>query len=112
VVLNNAGGGIFDFLPVAGETDLFEEHVATPPGLDVAGAAAAFGLRHVAAGDQDGLVAALNDAVGGTEATIIEVATQRTANVALHRRVWEAVSAALAKDAPVSPPAPAGAPPA
>ena len=34
VLLNNDGGGIFHFLPVAGETDAFEGHVATPHGLD------------------------------------------------------------------------------
>ena len=36
VLLNNDGGGIFHFLAVAGETDAFEEHVATPHGLDFA----------------------------------------------------------------------------
>jgi 2-succinyl-5-enolpyruvyl-6-hydroxy-3-cyclohexene-1-carboxylate synthase len=32
VLVDNAGGGIFDFLPVASQTDAFEEHVATPTG--------------------------------------------------------------------------------
>ena len=36
VLLNNDGGGIFHFLPVSGESDAFEEHVATPHGLDFA----------------------------------------------------------------------------
>ena len=45
VLLNNDGGGIFHFLPVAGETDAFEEHVATPHGLDFSLAAAALRLR-------------------------------------------------------------------
>ena len=30
VLVDNGGGGIFDFLPVAGQADAFEEHVATP----------------------------------------------------------------------------------
>ena len=34
VLVNNDGGGIFHFLPVAGEQDVYEEHVATPHGLD------------------------------------------------------------------------------
>ena len=46
VLLNNDGGGIFHFLPVAGETDAFEEHVATPHGLDFARAAALYGCGH------------------------------------------------------------------
>ena len=32
VLVDNAGGGIFDFLPVATQIDAFEEHVATPTG--------------------------------------------------------------------------------
>ena len=46
VLLHNDGGGIFDFLPVAGEGDAFERHVATPHGLDFAHAAALYGLAH------------------------------------------------------------------
>ncbi len=46
VLLNNDGGGIFHFLPVAAETDAFEEHVATPHGLDFAAVAGVYGCRH------------------------------------------------------------------
>jgi len=46
VLLNNDGGGIFHFLPVSAETDAFEEHVATPHGLDFSQAAAFYGLRY------------------------------------------------------------------
>ena len=46
VLLDNDGGGIFDFLPVAREGAGYEEHVATPHGLDFAHAAALYGLRH------------------------------------------------------------------
>jgi 2-succinyl-5-enolpyruvyl-6-hydroxy-3-cyclohexene-1-carboxylate synthase len=101
VVLNNEGGGIFDFLPVSGETDLYEEHVATPPGLDIAEVAATFGVKHTLADDP----AALAEAIAATEgATIIEVSTARAANVELHRRVWTAVSASLSRQAPAAAP--------
>ena len=46
VLVDNGGGGIFDFLPVASQTDAFEEHVATPTGLDAERVAALFGLRY------------------------------------------------------------------
>ena len=46
VLVDNAGGGIFDFLPVASQTDAFEEHVATPTGLDAERVAALFGLAY------------------------------------------------------------------
>jgi 2-succinyl-5-enolpyruvyl-6-hydroxy-3-cyclohexene-1-carboxylate synthase len=97
VVLNNDGGGIFDFLPVAGERDAFEEHVATPPGLDVAAAAALHGCEHALVAGPEGLRAALDAALASQRTTLVEVRTDRGENVALHRGVWEAVAAALAR---------------
>ena len=96
VLVNNDGGGIFDFLPVAREGADFEQHVATPHGLDFAQAAALFGARHVLAADLATLRAELERAADGVGVTIVEVRTERAANVALHRRVWDAVARALA----------------
>ncbi len=93
VLLNNDGGGIFHFLPVAGESDAFEAHVATPHGLDFAHAASLYGARHVPVGDE----AALRRALGSTDGTtIVEVRTDRAENLALHRRVAAAAARALA----------------
>ena len=80
VLLNNDGGGIFHFLPVATEGADFEEHVATPHGLDFAHAAALYGLAHERVETPEALRAALDRA-----GTIIEVRTDREANVDLHR---------------------------
>jgi 2-succinyl-5-enolpyruvyl-6-hydroxy-3-cyclohexene-1-carboxylate synthase len=46
--VNNGGGGIFDFLPVAehAERTAYEEHIATPVDVDVATAAKLGGLDH------------------------------------------------------------------
>lgn len=92
VVIDNGGGGIFDFLPVASQADVFAEHVTTPTGLDLEKAAALFGARHVAVATVADLHAGLESAEG---TTILHVRTDRTENVALHRRVWSAVSDAL-----------------
>jgi 2-succinyl-5-enolpyruvyl-6-hydroxy-3-cyclohexene-1-carboxylate synthase len=92
VVLDNGGGGIFDFLPVAAQSDVFEEHIATPSGLDLAKAAALYGARHVEVSTVDGLRAGLEDAEG---TTILHVRSDRAENVALHRRAHEIVQAAL-----------------
>jgi 2-succinyl-5-enolpyruvyl-6-hydroxy-3-cyclohexene-1-carboxylate synthase len=96
VLLNNDGGGIFHFLPIAGETDVFEEHVATLHGLDFARAAALFGAEHELVADPAGFDAALAQALDAAGTSIVEVRTDRPANVALHRRVWAEVAAALA----------------
>jgi 2-succinyl-5-enolpyruvyl-6-hydroxy-3-cyclohexene-1-carboxylate synthase len=96
VVLNNGGGGIFDFLPVATQTDVYEEHVATPPGLDFERAAALYGLTYARPSpDLDAFAAALAGALSSDQATLIELRTDRAANVELHRRVWDAAARAL-----------------
>jgi 2-succinyl-5-enolpyruvyl-6-hydroxy-3-cyclohexene-1-carboxylate synthase len=104
VLLNNDGGGIFHFLPVAGERDAFEEHVATPHGIDFARVAAAYGATHTAPTDhaQFGDAVARAHTTPGT--TIIEVRTVRSENLALHRRVAETVAAALSRPAPAAAP--------
>jgi 2-succinyl-5-enolpyruvyl-6-hydroxy-3-cyclohexene-1-carboxylate synthase len=99
VLLNNDGGGIFHFLPVARERDAFEEHVATPHGLDFARAAALYDCDYVRADDPAALRAAVDAGLEGGGVSLIEVRTDREANVAAHRRVWDAVGAALRRTA-------------
>jgi 2-succinyl-5-enolpyruvyl-6-hydroxy-3-cyclohexene-1-carboxylate synthase len=95
VLVDNGGGGIFDFLPVAREGEAFERHIATPHGLDFAHAAALYGLAHEPVAGPDELRAALAGALGRDRCTLIHVHTDRAENVALHRRVWDAVRTAV-----------------
>jgi 2-succinyl-5-enolpyruvyl-6-hydroxy-3-cyclohexene-1-carboxylate synthase len=98
VLLNNNGGGIFHFLAVAGETDAFEEHVATPHGLDFARAAALYGCSYARPGGVPELREAVERSLAGGGVTIIEVRTDRVENLALHRRVAETALAALPRN--------------
>jgi 2-succinyl-5-enolpyruvyl-6-hydroxy-3-cyclohexene-1-carboxylate synthase len=95
VLVDNGGGGIFDFLPVATQTDAFEAHVATPTGLDLARAASLFDLAYTAPATMADLRAALHAALTGVGTTLVHVRTDRAENLALHRRVWPAVAAAV-----------------
>ena len=92
VVVNNDGGGIFGFLPQAEAMpeEEFESLLGTPRGVDVAGAAALFGLEHRSMPSLDELPAALAAGTG-----LIEVRVDRAANVALHRKISAAVAEAL-----------------
>jgi 2-succinyl-5-enolpyruvyl-6-hydroxy-3-cyclohexene-1-carboxylate synthase len=85
VVLNNDGGGIFHFLPIATQTDAFEEHVATPHGLDLKRVAELFDLAYA----RPETAAAFREAM--QTAGIVEIRTDRAENLALHRRIAEAV---------------------
>jgi 2-succinyl-5-enolpyruvyl-6-hydroxy-3-cyclohexene-1-carboxylate synthase len=96
VLLNNDGGGIFHFLPLAAATDAFEEHVATPTGLDFARAAGLYGCEHVPVPDDaEAFAAELERALAAERTTILEVRTDRRENLALHRAVTAAVAVAL-----------------
>ena len=94
VLLDNDGGGIFDFLPVSRTQPraAYVDHVATPHGLDFAHAAALYGCGYERAGDVEGFRAALERALAAERSTIVRVGTDRSANVALHAEVWDAVS--------------------
>jgi 2-succinyl-5-enolpyruvyl-6-hydroxy-3-cyclohexene-1-carboxylate synthase len=95
VLLNNDGGGIFHFLPVSGQADAFEEHVATPHGLDFAQVAALYGFGYTRARNAAELRAALPGGghSGGTQ--LIEIRTDRAENLRLHRQVADAALSAL-----------------
>jgi len=98
VLLDNGGGGIFDFLPVsraamAQESDIYTRHVATPTGIDFAKAAELYGLAYERAETIPALRAALERALTPqADSAIVHVKTDRAANVKLHSRVWSAVS--------------------
>jgi 2-succinyl-5-enolpyruvyl-6-hydroxy-3-cyclohexene-1-carboxylate synthase len=93
VVLDNDGGGIFSFLPQASLVTprRFEQLFGTPHGTDVAAVGAAHGL---AVCDVTSL-ADLHAALDRPGSAVIRVRTTRDANVALHARLHDAVSAAL-----------------
>lgn len=92
VLLHNDGGGIFEFLPVASQRDAFEEHIATPHGLDFAHAAALYGCAHERVRTVDELRDGLDRALAAPATTILEVRTDRATNVALHRELVAAVA--------------------
>ncbi len=95
VLVNNDGGGIFHFLPVAGQRDAFEEHVATPHGLGFALAAELYGVAHETVDSLGALREAVDRSLAAPGTQIIEVPSDREANLALHRRVSAAVAEAL-----------------
>jgi 2-succinyl-5-enolpyruvyl-6-hydroxy-3-cyclohexene-1-carboxylate synthase len=93
VVIDNAGGGIFHFLPqqAALDGDEFEALFGTPRGVSVERAAALFDLPYRHLKSLGELPPALAAGTG-----LIEVRTDRQSNVAAHRRVTGRVLAALA----------------
>jgi 2-succinyl-5-enolpyruvyl-6-hydroxy-3-cyclohexene-1-carboxylate synthase len=98
VVLNNDGGGIFSFLPIAehGEAVGFERLFRTPHGLELRHAAALFGLRHARVESWEAFRLALKDGFAHEEVSIVELPVDADANVRHFRALAAAASAAAA----------------
>ncbi len=94
VVLNNDGGGIFSFLPIARHEDFFEPYFGTPQGVGFEPAAAMFGLGYAKPGTLEEFSSVYMDATSGDGPTLIEVMTDREENVDAHRRILREVSGA------------------
>ncbi len=101
VLIDNGGGGIFDFLPIsrtamAQEYDIYNRHIATPTGLDFAQAAGLYGLAHERVETVPAFRTALERAFSPqVDSAIVQVLTERAHNVELHRQIWAAVAQSL-----------------
>jgi 2-succinyl-5-enolpyruvyl-6-hydroxy-3-cyclohexene-1-carboxylate synthase len=125
VLLDNGGGGIFDFLPIAslattskttlaatasgGGThrhrsdaaeNIYTKHIATPTGLNFCNAATLYAIDHSQVADLTGLRTALAHALTQSATTIIQVRTDRGANLTLHGRIADDVNSALVASIP------------
>jgi 2-succinyl-5-enolpyruvyl-6-hydroxy-3-cyclohexene-1-carboxylate synthase len=96
VLLDNGGGGIFDHLPIAGATDVFEEHIATPTGLDFEHAASLYRLEYAAPASLGELEQALGAALARRErSTLLHLRFDRDDGVATLQRLHAAAVEAL-----------------
>jgi 2-succinyl-5-enolpyruvyl-6-hydroxy-3-cyclohexene-1-carboxylate synthase len=92
VVLNNDGGAIFSFLPVARHEGFFEPYFGTPQGLSFEHAAAMFGLGYRRPSSATGFLEAYRTACGSSTPALIEVRTDREENKELHGKLMSEIS--------------------
>ena len=85
--VNNGGGGIFDFLPVAEQAEqrAYEGHIATPIDVDLSTVAALGGLQHLVATTADDVRASLAPGV------LVELRVDRVASLERHRELAERI---------------------
>ena len=95
VVVNNDGGGIFSFLPIARHDEIFEPYFGTPHGFDFAAAAAQFRLPHLLVTDAADLKGIIGECLDRGESTLIELRSSRDANLELHRQLTRLASEVL-----------------
>ncbi|MCP4216065.1 MAG: 2-succinyl-5-enolpyruvyl-6-hydroxy-3-cyclohexene-1-carboxylic-acid synthase [bacterium] len=92
VLINNDGGGIFSFLPIAqspAAKDIFIDYFSTPHGLGFAQAAKMFGLKYHAPATLRKLEETYRQAINRTDPTLIEIRTNREENTRRHKGLLE-----------------------
>lgn len=95
LVVNNDGGGIFHFLPIADRTAHFEALFGTPHGVDLSAIASLGGATLHRPTDLPGLRSALAASLeGGLH--LVEVRTSRDENVDAHQALFAALAREVA----------------
>jgi 2-succinyl-5-enolpyruvyl-6-hydroxy-3-cyclohexene-1-carboxylate synthase len=94
-VINNDGGGIFSFLPIADADIEFEKFFGTPHGLTLQKSAEQFGLEYSCPNTIGELTKAYSDSRMQMRSTIIEISTKRRSNLILHQKISKAIQSAI-----------------
>lgn len=87
VLINNQGGGIFSFLPIADYGDVFEANFGTPHNLTFKKMAEMFGLDYFHPESVNQLQEIYSHCQKGNNTTLIEVCTNRQENFELHKKL-------------------------
>jgi 2-succinyl-5-enolpyruvyl-6-hydroxy-3-cyclohexene-1-carboxylate synthase len=85
IIINNDGGGIFSFLPIAKSTEIFDTYFGTPHGVNFSHAAAMFGLDYYHPQTSDEFIRDYQRALVDRRSAIIEITTDRAENLQLHQ---------------------------
>ena len=87
VVINNHGGGIFDFLPISEHRDVLDEFFAASHNFDFSGLCDTFKIDYYRACEKDDFVQAYAEVVNKGRPSVVEVITDRKTNLELRRRI-------------------------
>jgi len=91
VVINNHGGGIFRFLPIAEHTDVFEDYFVTPHDVSFEGVAKDFGLTYEKPDTKAAFDKAYSKAVRAGQTCLIEVVTDSQHSFELRKKMKQAM---------------------
>lgn len=95
VAVNNNGGGIFSFLPIADHPDVFEEFFATPFNVTFERAAQMFEIPYFRPTTSNGFSSDYREAASSGTSALIEVQTDRETNRQEHREIEQMIDDAL-----------------
>jgi 2-succinyl-5-enolpyruvyl-6-hydroxy-3-cyclohexene-1-carboxylate synthase len=95
VVINNNGGGLFSFLPIAEVRDVFEPFFGTPHGLSFDKAADMFGLDYFCPDSKESFLTSYISAQEENRSAIIEIKSNRAENYRFHQALQKEIISAL-----------------
>ncbi|MBI4364585.1 MAG: 2-succinyl-5-enolpyruvyl-6-hydroxy-3-cyclohexene-1-carboxylic-acid synthase, partial [Candidatus Latescibacteria bacterium] len=97
VIVNNDGGGIFSFLPIARHPS-FERYFGTPHGLDFAPAVSMYGVPYSRPESRKELRSRVRASLENRATEVFEVRTERQANRSFHQAIWDEVARAVSEE--------------
>lgn len=92
VVVDNHGGGIFHFLPQAGDAAHFERLFATPPSVELSAVAGVHRIPVEEVTEPARISGAVTDALAAGGVRVVLARTDRARNVEHHGEAWAAVA--------------------
>lgn len=105
-VINNGGGGIFSFLPVAKRKEAFEEFIAASHEIQFESAAKLFNIPYFHPQTPAELTDLLFQQQTTPQTCIVEMTTDRVQNVHVHEQILKAIGTCLSSaDSPLEIPA-------
>ncbi len=96
IVINNAGGAVFSFMPDLRETSHFEELFSHHHNWEFGQAAALFSLHYHLPSSMSDLEAIIREFCFNPSTSLLELSTSRTANLELHREIESQVLQGIA----------------
>lgn len=91
IVINNDGGGIFSFLPIAQCDDVFESYFGVPHALTFKAASQMFNLDYYCPQTLPEFIQVYQTALAHQCAAVIEVITDRRENLVLHQTLQQQI---------------------
>jgi 2-succinyl-5-enolpyruvyl-6-hydroxy-3-cyclohexene-1-carboxylate synthase len=98
IVINNNGGGIFSYLPIAKVESHFENLFAAPHNLDFENVARMFSLRYRRVTQIGEFKEAYTASQAEPTSSIIEVVSDRKRNVEEHKSLWDSLRKVIPED--------------
>ncbi|SIS44019.1 2-succinyl-5-enolpyruvyl-6-hydroxy-3-cyclohexene-1-carboxylic-acid synthase [Salimicrobium flavidum] len=97
IVINNNGGGIFSYLPQAGQTEHYEALFGTPLDIDLGAAVKMYGGSHRKVKRRDAFTEAVAAAMTEKGLSVVEAVVSREDHVDNHRDKWNRLDERIVK---------------